>query len=120
MISITIFQLIFASIAFGFWLNALLKFFRRERSQTFFKFFTNSIIWLGVMVFALYPKVTHILSVKLGFGDSLNTLIFIGFLFVFMILFKIITMIERVEKNISEIVRDETLSPLRNIQKNDQ
>lgn len=106
----TIFQYIFALIAFVFWLKALLKFFRQERSQTFFKFFANSIIWLSIMLFALFPSQVHLFSERLGFGESLNTFIFIGFVVVFMIIFKIINIIERTERNISEIVRKEALS----------
>ncbi|MEI7891296.1 MAG: DUF2304 domain-containing protein [bacterium] len=114
MLSITIFQLFFALIAFVFWLNALLKFFRRERSQTFFKFFANSVVWLGIMLFSIFPSQVHLFSEKLGFGESLNTFIFIGFVIVFMIIFKIINMIERTERNISEIVRKEALSEIKN------
>jgi hypothetical protein len=109
---VTIFQLLFAAIAFGFWLNALLKFFRRERSQTIFKFLANSLVWFGIIIFSLFPKATHTISVQLGFGESLNTFIFIGFVIVFIILFKIINMIERTERHISEIVRKEALSKI--------
>jgi len=109
----SLFQLLFAAIAFGFWLNALLKFFRRERSQTIFKFLANSVIWLGIVLFALFPKETHTISADLGFGESLNTFIFIGFVIVFIILFKIINMIERVERNISEIIRKEALTKIK-------
>lgn len=114
-----IFQLFAATIAFAFFANGFVKFFRGQRSQSFFKLLANSVVWIGIILFALFPKATHYISADLGFGESLNTFIFIGFIIVFMIIFKIITMIERVEKNISEMVRNETLSPLKNIHKND-
>jgi hypothetical protein len=47
-----------------------------------------------------------------GLGENLNTLIFIGFVAVFVMIFKIINIIERIEKNISEIVRKEALGHL--------
>lgn len=115
-----IFRIIMAVVAGGFLLNAWLKFIRRERSQTIFKLSANSLIWLGIIIFSLFPQATHSISQKLGFGESLNTLIFIGFVIIFMILFKVITMIERIEKNISEMVRNESLNPLRNNQENDR
>jgi len=107
-----VFQLLFAFIAFAFFANGLIKFFRRERSQTFFKLFANSIVWLGIMLFSIFPSQVHLFSQKLGFGESLNTFIFIGFMIVFMILFKIINIIEKTERNISEIVRKEALDKI--------
>jgi hypothetical protein len=107
-----IFQLIVALVALGFFVNGFLKFIRGERSQTFFKFLANSVVWLSVILFSLFPNMTHKFSEKLGFGESLNTFIFIGFLIVFIILFKIINILERTERNISEIVRKEALSKL--------
>lgn len=107
-----LFQILSASIASVFLANGFFKFFRRERSQSFFKLFANSIVWLGIIIFSLFPSQVHLFSQKLGFGESLNTFIFIGFLIVFMILFKIINIIEKTERNISEIVRKEALSNL--------
>lgn len=106
------FQIIIAAVAFAFWANTAIKFLKREKSQSFFKFLTNTIIWFSIAVFSLFPTITHQLSIKLGFGESLNTLIFVGFIIVFMILFKFINIIERIETNISEIVRKEALSRL--------
>ena len=101
-----------AAIASGFLLNTWLKFLRRERSQTIFKLLASNLVWFGIIIFSLFPQATHILSQRLGFGESLNTFIFIGFVLVFMILFKIINIIERTERNISEIVRKEALSKI--------
>ncbi len=110
--SITILQLFLAGIAFSFWLNAVFKFFRQEQGQTSFKLFANSVIWLSIGLFSLFPSQVHLLSQKIGLGENLNTLIFIGFVVVFMIIFKIINILERTERNISEIVRKEALSKL--------
>lgn len=114
-----IFRIAMSAVAFGFFLNAWFKFLRREQRQTIFKLLVNNVIWLSIFLFSIFPQSTHSISQKLGFGESLNTFIFIGFVIVFMILFKIITMIERIEKSVSEIIRNETLSPLRKTQKND-
>jgi len=107
-----IFRIIMALGALSFLLSAWLKFLKGERSQTFFKLIINNIIWLSICFFSLFPNATHNTSQRLGFGESLNTFIFIGFVIVFAILFKIINILERTERNISEIVRKEALSKL--------
>ncbi len=107
-----LFQLLMATVALIFFINGVTKFFKRHRSQTIFKLLTSSVIWLGVATSSLFPAQVHLFSEKLGFGESLNTFIFIGFVIVFMIIFKLINIIEKTERNISEIVRKEALSKI--------
>ncbi|MEI7621707.1 MAG: DUF2304 domain-containing protein [Candidatus Moraniibacteriota bacterium] len=107
-----IFRIVMVLGAAIFLLNAWLKFLKGERSQTFFKLIASNLIWLGIGFFSLFPNATHSVSQYLGFGESLNTFIFIGFVLVFAILFKIVNILERTERNISEIVRKEALSQI--------
>lgn len=101
-----------AIIAGVFIFSTFVKFMKRENRQTIFKLLATSFVWISIALFALFPAATHLISERLGFGESLNTLIFIGFVIVFVILFKIINMIERTERNISEIVRKEALDKI--------
>lgn len=107
-----IFRILVTIVSLSFFISGLMKFLRGRRSQTFFKFFTNSIIWIFIGLASAFPDNVHIISEKLGFGESLNTFIFIGFIIVFTILFKLINIIERTEHNISQIVRNEALSKI--------
>ena len=110
--AVSILQIILAVTAIGFLVAGILKYLKGQRSQTIFKLLTMVIIWGSVLVFSIFPAITHSLSEKLGFGESLNTLIFIGFVIIFAILFKLLNIVERTERNISEIVRKEALSKL--------
>lgn len=112
MSTVFIFRIILAVVAGTFVFSAFAKFMKRENRQTIFKLIANSFVWISVALFAIFPSTTHLISERLGFGESLNTLIFIGFVIVFVILFKIINMIERTERNISEIVRKEALDKI--------
>lgn len=111
-------QLILAIISLLFICNEIVKFIKREERQTPFKLIFTIFIWANIFIFSTFPDSTHILSKKIGFGENLNTLIFIGFFIVFIIIFKIVNMIEQIERNISEIVRKEALNRLNN-KKND-
>lgn len=115
--NISIYQIILGLIALTFIINGVLKFFKKEQGQTFFKFFITIFIWGSIFIFAIFPKLSHMLSQKIGLGENLNTLIFIGFVVVFAILFKMLNVLERTERNVSEIVRKEALSKL---EKNNQ
>lgn len=102
-------QIFLAGIAVLFFLNTFSKFLKGESGQTRFKLFLSLSIWGGVFTLSLFPKLGTLLSEHLGLGNNLNTLIFLGFVIVFIILFKILHLIERVERDISEIVRKDAL-----------
>jgi hypothetical protein len=105
-------KIILAFVAASFLLNSIIKFAKKEKSQTLFKLGASIVIWGGISMFALFPEITHQLSESLGMGENLNTLIFLGFVVIFMIVYKFIHTIEKIEKNISEIVRKEALRDL--------
>lgn len=109
---LSLYQIILLIISLIFLFSSITKFFRREKSQTIFKLISAILIWGAVLVFSIFPELTHSISKKLGLGENLNTLIFIGFVILFMIVFKIINILERIERNISEIVRKEALEKI--------
>ncbi len=105
----SIYQIVLALVAIIFIGNGIAKFIQHERSQTIFKLGVSTIIWGSIMAFALFPRVSFTVSKSIGLGENLNTLIFIGFVVVFVILFKLLAIIERLERNLSELVRREAL-----------
>lgn len=110
--NLSIYQIILGLIALIFIVNVTVKFMKKESGQTFFKFAVTFVIWISIFFLAIFPRVSHILSLRLGLGENLNTLIFIGFVVIFIIIFRLLSVVERVERNISEIVRKEALSKL--------
>lgn len=94
-------------------MNGVSKYVRRERRQTLLKLVASVLIWGAIAVFALAPAWARALSSRAGFGDSLDGVIFTGFIVVFAILFKLLAIIERLERNLSEIVRAQALAEIR-------
>ena len=88
------------------------EFFKRERGQTFLKFSVRVIVWGGMLLVAIYPNATVLLAKIIGVEGNINAAILTGFLFVFLLIFKLLSAIEKIEQNISELTRRETLSHL--------
>jgi hypothetical protein len=111
--NITFISIIASLVAVFYLTNGVVKFIKKENRQTFFKFFLTVTVWGGVILFSVFPGVTHYLSEKLGLGKNLNTLIFVGFICVFAVTFKILRIIERIERDVSALVRREALNNLK-------
>ena len=88
------------------------EFFKRETGQTFLKFTIRTIVWGGMALVAVYPNSTMIFAKMIGIEGNINAIILTGFLLVFLLIFKLLSAIEKIEQNISELTRQEALSSL--------
>ncbi len=111
-ISLTFFQFVLIIISSSFLFGGLWKFIRREQNQTFFKVVYTTLIWGSILFLSVFPDYLRVLSMRFGLGENLNTMIFIGFVLVFIAIFKLLNSIERLEQTISELVRKDALSDL--------
>jgi len=109
---ISLYQIIILSISVIMLFLGTKDFVKRETGQTFLKFIVRVIVWGGMGVIAVYPNSTEIVARVLGFKENINAVIILGFLLVFMLIFKLLSAIEKVEQNISELTRREALSHL--------
>ena len=109
---ISLYQIIILSISVIMLFLGTKDFVKRETGQTFLKFIVRVIVWGGMGVIAVYPNSTEIVAKILGFKENINAVIILGFLLVFMLIFKLLSAIEKVEQNISELTRREALSHL--------
>ena len=63
-------------------------------------------VWLSIIAVAVLPQVTGFLDKLLsGKGRSLDALTYFSIIFIFFAVFKIIAKLEKIEREITEIVR---------------
>jgi len=117
---IQIYQIIVVIISSIMLFQGAKEFFKRESGQTLLKFGVRVVVWGGMGIVAVYPDSTEIVARLLGIEANINAVIITGFLLVFLIIFKLLSAIEKIEQNISELTRKEALSHLDNTKKNEK
>ncbi|MEK7109877.1 MAG: hypothetical protein AAB876_01505 [Patescibacteria group bacterium] len=98
---LSVLLLIFSLYSIG---ERLVRFIRKEQGQSAFKLIATIFIWGGISYLAFF---------KLGSENNLNTFIFIGFVIVFFILFRLLSILEKNERLLTEIIRKDALKDLK-------
>ena len=106
---IHLYQVVVVGISSVMIFHGIRQFVKREAGQTPLKLFVRLSVWGGMGLVATYPDFTYSLSKIIGIEDNINAVILTGFLFVFLIIFKLLSAIEKIEQNISELTRRESL-----------
>jgi len=109
-----LYQILVSIIAILMIYQGIANFVKGKRSQSFLKLFTRIIIWGGMALIAIFPDFTKILAEIIGMKGNVNAVILTGFIFIFLIIFKLLSAIERLEQNVSELTRKDSL---KNIEK---
>lgn len=106
---IHLYQVIVVGISSVMLYLGIKEFVNREAGQTVLKLTVRLTVWGGMALIAIYPDFTLVLARIMGIVDNFNAVILMGFLMVFLMLFKLLSAIEKIEQNISEITRKEAL-----------
>ncbi len=109
---IQIYQIVIVAISSVMLFMGIKDFVKRETGQTFLKLAVRLIVWGGMAVIAIYPNSTWVVARAIGIVDNINAAIMIGFLLIFLIIFKLMSAIEKIEQNISELTRRDALKDL--------
>jgi hypothetical protein len=86
------------------------KFLRRQATQTLFKLMVRVVVWGGMSAVALFPGITDKIAAFIGIEGNVNAVILLGFLLVFLLIFKILSIVERLEQEISTAIRSDAIS----------
>ena len=64
------------------------------------------LLWIGVIYVSLFPESTNFFAVAAGIGRGLDVVLILGLFGCYYLIFKIYTMIENMEKEITQLVRE--------------
>ncbi|RWX43759.1 hypothetical protein VU01_12193 [Candidatus Electrothrix marina] len=106
---IHLYQVIVVGISSVMLYLGIKEFINRETGQTLLKLCVRLAVWGGMALIAIYPDFTLIIARIMGVVDNFNAVVLMGFLMVFLMLFKLLSAIEKIEQNVSEITRKEAL-----------
>ncbi|MCE9642713.1 MAG: DUF2304 domain-containing protein [Candidatus Andersenbacteria bacterium] len=113
MIAFHLYQLIVSGIAILMIFQGAIKYFTHGENQSFLKFFVRLIVWGGMATVSLFPQITNALASFVGLQGNINAVIMTGFLLVFLMIFKILSVVERIEHDISVLTREDALKKLK-------
>lgn len=108
-----LYQVIVTLIASAMIWQGIRNFIRGKSGQTLLKLSVRIFVWGGMALIAIFPQATNILAELVGLKGNINAVILTGFLLIFLIIFKLISAIERIEQQISEVTRKEAISKIK-------
>ena len=99
-----IYQWIVPLVAVSYTLRVLIQY--RNRKRLFTSTFFWIIFWVSVTTLALIPNEISVQVAKLlGFKSNVNAIIFVALGFIFSIVFYLSAIVEKLERQITELVR---------------
>ena len=100
-----LYQIVVICVSAVMLFTGIKEFVRREAGQTFLKLMVRLTVWGGMALIAIYPDFTIYVARFIGIVDNMNAVILTGFVMVFLIIFKLLSAIEKMEQNVSELTR---------------
>jgi len=114
--NIHLYQIIVLVIALSMLFQGVKNFLQGKSGQTLYKLLIRIAVWGGMALIAIFPGFTNLLADVVGLKGNINAVILTAFLLIFLMMFKLLSSIERLEQNISELTRKDALKEI-NIRK---
>ena len=107
-----LYQIVILALAtFMIWQGGM-KYLKHEDGQTFIKLAVRIIVWGGMAAIAVYPNLSNQVANYIGIEGNINAVILVGFILVFLMIFKLLSAIESLEQKISLLVREDAIGDL--------
>ncbi|MFZ2976072.1 MAG: DUF2304 domain-containing protein [Candidatus Moraniibacteriota bacterium] len=89
------------------------RYFKKQKNQSFLKLLIRLIVWGGMIAIVVYPKISMSLAELIGIEGNINAVILVGFILIFLIIFKLLNAIEKLEQQMTELTRKDSLEEIK-------
>lgn len=110
--SFALYQIVIIVLALLMISQGIKNFFKHESGQTFLKLAVRILVWGGMAVVVAFPGVSNTIANTIGIQGNINAVILTGFLLVFLMIFKILSAVERLEQQITTVTREKTIKEI--------
>lgn len=110
--SFALYQIVIIILAVFMIGQGIKNFFKREGGQTILKLAIRVIVWGGMAAVVAFPSLSNDVAQIIGIQDNINAVILAGFLLVFLMIFKLLSAIERLEQQLTGLTRKEALQDI--------
>ena len=107
------YQFVIAALSLTMIGSGIERYLRGGKGQTLLKLLIRLVVWGGMLLISLFPKVTYALASIIGIEGNINAVILTGFLLTFLIIFKMLSVIERIEQQVTLLTRAEALKNIK-------
>lgn len=94
--------------------QGITRYIKGKSGQTILKVAVRIIVWGGMATIALFPSFTNTFADLIGIEGNINAVVLTGFILVFLMIFKLLSAIERIEQELSIITRNDSLKSIDN------
>jgi hypothetical protein len=110
--NIHLYQIIVLVIALAMLYQGVKNFLQGKGGQTVYKLSIRVIVWGGMALIAIFPSFTNLLADIVGLKGNINAVVLTALLLIFLMIFKLLSAIEKIEQNISELTRKDALKEI--------
>ena len=107
-----IYQILILLISAFMIFQGIRNYIRGKSGHTFYKLAIRLVVWGGMATLSIFPEKIGLLAKTLGIIDNMNAVILTGFLFIFIMIFKLLSAIERLEQQLSMLIRNDSLKEI--------
>lgn len=111
--SLQLYQIVILILAGSMLYQGMSNYIKGKNHQTILKLGVRVVVWGGMAVIVLFPNFSNTLAELIGIQGNINAVILTGFILVFLMIFKLLSAIERLEQQVTLFTREDALKNLK-------
>lgn len=117
--SLQLYQIVILVLAAFMLYQGVSDFMKGKNHPTLLKIGVRIVVWGGMAFIVLFPNFSNTLAELIGIQGNINAVILTGFILVFLMIFKLLSAIERLEQQVTLFTREDALKKLKTPESHD-